>query len=233
MRLLDQWKIRGAVAVVDADFDRINRKLQLTPNVAYSATHDFDLDWIQPHIIEQYLIEVGDATKCGMAGTATEIVKKIMAGLKPISVARLLNIRGQLKFKVSGVNAGDCFSGFRVNIEGYVDLLARDQRIDGREKRRLVQMIETAAKENFDLLQLTNGHDFHCALGACLRGDLGRRRDPQTWGSEVETHLRLAFSDSDFQQSDIFRELRVWEEANVPFRVIDKRFQQAAASGRS
>lgn len=230
IKLLNKWKLKGAIAVVDADFDRVNQSLKELPNVAYSATHDFDLDWVQPHIVERYLREVGDAEKCGMAGTATEIIKKIMEGLKPVSVARLLNIRGQLRFKVSGIKVDDCFSGFRVDIQGYVNLLTQHEQIVEPEKERLVQMIETAAKQTFDLLQLTNGHDFHCALGACLRSDLGQRRPHQAWGSEVETHLRLAFSDTDFQRSEVFKKLSAWEKANVPFRVIDERFRQAEAT---
>jgi hypothetical protein len=231
INLLDKWKMKGVLAVIDADFDRVNGTLKEMPNVAYSATHDFDLDWVQPHNIERYLLEVGDTKKCRMAGTATEIVKKIMEGLKPVSVARLLNIRGQLNFKVSSINAGDCFSGFCVDIDGYVDLLTKQDRISAQEKKRLVQMIEVAAKQTHDLMQLTNGHDFHCALGACLRADLGQRRPPQAWGSEVETHLRLAFSDTDFQRTEIFEKLDAWEKANVPYRVIDKRFRQAEPVG--
>ncbi|MER9371890.1 DUF4435 domain-containing protein [Mesorhizobium sp. M0491] len=231
IRLLDKWSLKGVVAVVDADFDRVNQSLKEMPNIAYSATHDFDLDWVQPHILERYLREVGDPAKCGMVGTSTEIITRIMEGLKPVSVARLWNIRGQLKFKVSGINVDDCFSGFRVNIEGYVNLLTQQERISDQEKNDLVQMLEAAAKQKFDLLQLTNGHDFHCALGACLRADLGERRSPQAWGSEVESHLRLAFSDADFQCSEIFEKLRAWEKANVPFRVIDGRFRPAEVAG--
>jgi len=111
-----------------------------------------------------------------------------------------------------------------VDIKSYVRTLAQASGATEAERQRTEELIVQKASGDFDLMQLTNGHDFYCALGACLRTELGRRRVPQTWGSEVEMHIRLTFRDEDFRATSIFRQLREWEKRNVPYGVVHDRF---------
>jgi hypothetical protein len=94
----------GALGVVDADFDRIEGKLERHEGLVYSEAHDFDLDWANANVIERYLAEVGEKAKCVLHGPAVDVIGKILDGLKPVSVARLLNHRKQILHKLSGID---------------------------------------------------------------------------------------------------------------------------------
>ncbi|WP_160320355.1 hypothetical protein, partial [Rhizobium ecuadorense] len=106
--------------------------------------------------------------------------------------ARLLNTEKKIPFKVSHLDAGDYFDKFAVDIDQYLADLTKDSEISAEEYAALGSLIASTANRNFDLKQLTNGHDFYSALGASLRGDIGDRKQAQTFGNECEIHIRLS-----------------------------------------
>ncbi len=218
--LLYEDGFAGTLAVVDADFDRIAGSLKEHEGIAYSEKHDLDLDWSKPAIVGRYLSEVGDKSKYSAHGSASDIIEKIMTGLKPISIARFLNHRGQINLKLSGVNAARCLKDFCVDIDQYVALVFEGRVVPQKKRDDLKSKIVSNLSRTYDLWQLTNGHDFYCALGACLQNVLGSRAPAQTWGKEVEVHLRLACDESEFKAMTIYAAIRNWTQENAPFRIL-------------
>ena len=210
----------GPIATVDADFDRIIGTIKLHEGIVYSDKHDLDLDWLTPDILERYLLEVGDRAKYTFCGSASEIIEKIMLGLKPISVAKLLNKQGLIRYKLSEINAGKCFAGFKVDIGSYVGMIFEGHPANTIKVNELKSKIADMMHNDFDLWQLTNGHDFHCALGVSLRNELGNRTPSQTRGSEVKSHLRLANDEKDFKTTTVYAAICAWTEENSPFRIL-------------
>ena len=86
-----------------------------------------------------------------------------------------------------------------------------------------IEITKEMTKNNNDL-QMSNGHDMCCALGKMLRSEIGSRRHQQSWGSEVEAHIRMNFDDSDFKSLMIFADIKAWEARNSGFNVVDERF---------
>ncbi|WP_210168074.1 hypothetical protein, partial [Rhizobium ecuadorense] len=54
MEILKERSPAGLLAVVDADFDRIQGKLANDARVIYSESHDFDLDWMFEDLLANY-----------------------------------------------------------------------------------------------------------------------------------------------------------------------------------
>lgn len=220
-KMLYEDGFEGCLAIVDADFDRLTRKLQVHEGIIYSERHDLDLDWAQPNVVKRYLAEAGDKTKCAVHGPTDKIIMKVMEGLRPVSVARLLNHLKQISQKLSEINVVDCFRSFSVDLDDYLALIFQGYSPTAGVRDAVKQKISQAMRaRNYDLYQLTNGHDFHCALGACLMNELGSRKSPQAWGKEVEMHLRLAFDTEDFKASFVFNAICQWVSENPPFRIL-------------
>ena len=209
----------GAVCVVDADFDRILDRLEEHEGIIYSEGHDFDLDWIHPTILSRYLRETGDQAKCSAFRSMEDLVVKIMLGLKPVSVARLLNRKRQIEYKVSHIDISDIYNNFEIDLDSYVNLIVGSS-APGKTRSAVKDLIEKNTLLEYNLYQLTNGHDFHCALGACLRVELGSRKAQQTWGREVAKHLRLGFREQEFQDCTVYRKICEWENENSPYRIL-------------
>ncbi|WLF96470.1 DUF4435 domain-containing protein [Brucella intermedia] len=220
LRKMTGRKRSGVVVMIDADFDRINGCLLKDPSVIYSTRHDFDMDWLDERRLEKYLRQVGDSMKVNGEGGAWAVLEKILQGLKRISAARYLNDTKKIPFKVSNIRASDHFDNFNVNLDSYVDALTDGSDLSVNEVEALKKQIEETSKLQFDLMQFTNGHDVHCALGKSLQSNLGSRKGAHTFGSEVELHIRLIYSEHDFLESDVFRNLTAWEARNQNFKVL-------------
>ncbi|MDH6275592.1 hypothetical protein M2311_005692 [Rhizobium leguminosarum] len=233
MEILKERSPAGLLAVVDADFDRIQGKLANDARVIYSESHDFDLDWMFEDLLAHYLEEVADPNKVAAAGGVAHIIQKILDGLRPISAARLLNTEKKIPFKVSHLDAGDYFDKFAVDIDQYLADLTKDSEISAEEYAALGSLIASTANRNFDLKQLTNGHDFYSALGASLRGDIGDRKQAQTFGNECEIHIRLSFTPEIFKQTLLYTNLIAWEQANPRHSVLKPELTPPAADSQA
>lgn len=231
--LLQQKPPAGIIAILDADFDRMLNRLSKDVRVVYSDRHDFDLDWITPDILGLYLEQVGEDSKVVAHGGASAIFDKIVDGLRPISSARHLNAKRLIPYKVSHLNAGDYFLNFSVRLDRYIDDLIGKATINEQQKKELRVAIESNAQGNHDLLQFTNGHDFHCALGASLRCELGARKEAQSYGSECELHFRLVFNNDKFKETKLYKSILSWENTNNGFFVLKDELRPSPSSGKT
>lgn len=215
----------GVVALIDADFDRIKGCLWEDPCVIYSTRHDFDMDWLDEQRLGKYLRQVGDSEKVDSEGGAWAVLEKILQSLKPISAARYLNDTKKIPYKVSSIRASDHFENFIVNLDSYVNALTSSFDLSLSEIDDLKKQIKEISEIQFDLMQFTNGHDVHCALGKSLQSGLGSRRGAHTFGSEIELHLRLIYSESDFIKSEVFQSLCAWEARNQSYKVLKQKLR--------
>ena len=117
----------GAVAVIGADFDRVTEKLLVHEGLIYSASHDLDLDWATPAVVDKYLSEVGDVAKLGLHGSADDLIAKILIGLTPVSVARLLNHLKHIRHKLSDIDVSECFVSLSVDVDRYIELVFKER----------------------------------------------------------------------------------------------------------
>lgn len=231
IRLLSEDGFLGVLAVLDCDFDRILKRLVEHENIVYSDLHDYDIEWITDDVFRRYLFQVGDSAKCSAMGGHQQILQKVLKGIKPLSILKLLNANGNIRFKLSMLKMEDFSDGFSVDIDKLVDGVFEGRTADANAKADLRQKIERLVPRNFDLLQISNGHDVMTAIGLALRGGIGSRSIPQTWGSEIELHLRLTFTDAEFMKASIYNGIIEWEYLNNPYRVIHSRLRPKSISG--
>ncbi len=223
IKLLYEDGFAGVLGVIDADFGRVDDSLEEHEGLIYSDAHDFDLDWARPNVVERYLTQVTDPERRKTRGSAGEVIDKILEGLKPVSVTRFLNHRRVIRFQLAEIDIAPCFVDFVVDVAGYVDLIFANRLTTNDVKQALKKQLEQASTQPYDLRQLTNGHDFYCALGACLREGLASRQRSQTRSSEVEIHLRLAFTDDDFKALPLYGQITMWSHDNKPYRILQSR----------
>jgi len=181
------------------------------------------MDWITESVIRKYLVEAGDVEKYELHGSTATIIDKIMLCLKPISVARYLNYSNWISYKLSDIDITKCLSGFVLDLDAYVDLIFLNRTASDAMKSAIKGQIMGGVRQDYDLRQLTNGHDFFCALGICLRTELGSRREVHTWGSEVEMHIRLIYGDTEFRESQLYKDICFWLSENSKYSIFHMR----------
>lgn len=223
--LLSDEGFLGILAVVDADFDRIFDTLYEHENIIYSEHHDLDLDWAISNALSKYLGEVADPTKLATYGSITDLSCVLLSGLKPVSLLKYLNMQNSYNLKLREVRFDILASGLEVDFDSYFTAVADAQSASRVPNSSIKTNVYNLLERQFDLHQITSGHDFCCLLGLGLRDHLGDRRAVHSWASEIEMGLRLAFSDGDFTASSLFPLIIAWEEENSPYVIVADRLR--------
>lgn len=209
VKKLNEAKFHGFVALADADFDRLTGVIADLDNLIYSENHDFEIDVIRTDVFSRYLREVAEEDLCEKVGGFDAVSKQIADGLRPLSAAKLANAKGLINVKFPDVNWLPAFDGFQINAERLAYIILKKSN-PGREQIDAFLGIVDAEK-SAEIWQATNGHDFAEALGACLRLCIAKRKHPQTTGDEVERHLRLALSETDFRSMGVYERILEWQ----------------------
>lgn len=212
MKIAHEKEFVGCIGLADADFDRVLGRLEQLPDLIYSECYDFDMDTIRTEATSRYLRLAGDEDKCKSIGSHDKIVDSIVLSLSPVSHAKLANEMFRLGYPVGNVQWYKFYEDFQIDKGKLVAGILGKTVCEVGKVEKLKAHIESAAANNFDLHQITNGHDFCWALGVNLRKKLGDRNKNQTIGKEVEMHLRLAISESDFKTMSVFDSIVQWEK---------------------
>lgn len=210
----------GAVGMVDADFDRLLNLVTQHEGLIWSDGHDFDLDTAITTVFERYLGEVADPAKVAASGGPRAFLAGLLSALKPLSALRFANEKHGLGYSLTQLEHDKFFDGATVDIEKLIEYVSWGKFSSTAQRDALRSHIQRYATAPIDLIQMTCGHDFCAALGIALRAQLGSRKSPQTWRSEIEMHFRLALDFGHLKETGVVAALSSWEAANEPYRVL-------------
>jgi len=218
LNAVDLVQQRGGTDVlgfVDADFDRLMGALAENEDVIHSASHDFDVDLCRTDAMDRYLREVAMDDRVGAEGGAGAVLASLMQSLRPLSALRYANERHQLGYSLKNVDLEDFFDGSMINRGAMVNAVSAGRFAGAVHRETLRAHVDNYTDATFPNEQFTNGHDLVSALGIALRKRLADRRPPQTWRSEVEAHLRLAFDHIDFASCGLAARISEWQYAET------------------
>lgn len=221
----------GFVAVLDADFDRVDGSLPTDPNVVWTDVHDLEVHLIASRALDKVLIERGSRTKCdGFEAEEQRTVREaLLARAVALGRLRWLSRRDALALTFRK-SSGESFryvdygkfcdrSSWRVDEEKLVQEVLN---FSVQPRLRVADLLERMARlpevANEAVLQLCVGHDLVGLLMVGLRSRLGSQNYKM---EELEERLRLAFERGDLEKTGMYQALRSWERDHPPFRIFD------------
>jgi hypothetical protein len=221
---------KGFIAVLDADFDRIEGTLLEDPDVVWTDLHDLESILVASPALEKVLAEVGSPRKI------EEFEQQERRPIRDVLLSHALWL-GRLRW---------------LSRREKLDLQFRKLPPDSREFRYLnyhsfcekaswrldhVKLVRTVlnfcsrhdlsvdsllarmkALPEADAWQLCVGHDLIGLLAVGLRAKLGSRNALSIEG--LQERLRLAFERAHLEMTAMYQALRSWERRNEPFRVF-------------
>ncbi len=217
----------GFVAVLDADFDRVDGTLAVKPNVAWTDYHDLEVVLIASPALDRVLVEVASSNK------VAEIEKAEGRSVRDILLAEGLGL-ARLRFVSRQRNLGLTFrkpsegsfrylaySAFCDKATWKVDLAKLVQEVlnfSNQPKLKVPDLLDAmAGVQSSDSLQLCVGHDLVGLLMVGLRKNIG---DRSLTIEELEERLRLALHKEDLERTQMYQQLREWEQQNAPYRIF-------------
>ncbi|MBC1257191.1 hypothetical protein GNE54_17345, partial [Trichormus variabilis V5] len=89
----------------------------------------------------------------------------------------------------------------------------------------LQQKLLNQKSNNYDPWQVCCGHDLVEILSLSLRKVLGSNKPSDIEPKSLERILRLAYEDVYFRETQIYSDIRVWENKNQPFQILRNTMQ--------
>lgn len=219
-KILEQSNFQGVLAIVDADFDRLENLLYTSPNLLRTDSHDLETMLINSPAFNKVLAEFGSEEKIGKFNRDVKLVL-LENGM---SVGYLLWIS-----KCEALNLtfdGITFSKFIDEQTLQIDELKLIQEIKNKSQayslkdEDLRQQLNSRKSKNHDPWQICCGHHLVEILSFGLRRVFGSNKAADVEPNSLERSLRLAYEEIYIRQTQLYLDIRKWESNNQPFKVL-------------
>jgi hypothetical protein len=230
--ILEKYKTDAKILVlgiIDADFRRINGNITVLENLFMTDYHDTEIMMSFSGAWKKLLNKYSQETKLENfeKQNQTNLRDFLLKTLKKLSLIRLINEKQKLELKFkSSIKGGFKYIDYDdfVNsntLEIDLDKLLKTIENKSQKTGFLTQNIQFKAdlqgllEQNFDLKELSNGHDLMNILALSLSKAIGNyASSSKISASQLENDLILAYHFTDFQQTNLYADLKEWQTKN-------------------
>ncbi len=217
------------IGIIDADFRRISNEIPTEKNIFMTDYHDTEIMIISFVALEKLNILVDKEKIQTFENQQSKPLRDfILELIRPISVLRWLNHRDNLglKFKVRSRDKDDNYIDYKSFIdEKYkfnLDILLKEVENKSQKQgffkdKTIKQDFDNLLKNDFDLKELSNGHDFMNVLTMILKRIA---KNTPIKVADIETNFIFAYHLTDFQKTHLHQFLAVWETQKQGFKVL-------------
>lgn len=222
IEMLDRRRFQGALGLVDADLDHLQRAPVRSKNLILSDAHDLECQLLRSRALERVLLELADQDRL-MA-----LEQEEGRSLREALLARGL-LHGKLRWFASRASWGPDFQG-RLQLGNFLHpetwILEEERLLDGAATHpgcpvgRDELSLALGALHPEDPWRLCRGHDLVEVLRIGLKSRFGRRG--QQFGRDALSRaLRLACGREELGRDATTRDIREWERRNPPFLILE------------
>jgi len=219
--------ISGALAVIDADYDRLLGTVIQDPDIVATETHDMEMTLFRSSALDHLLGELGDANRIRSVGSTHHngVRGVILDAAEYLGAARLISRKHSWSVQFDGISYERFIDvkTLKVDAESMLrELRGRQARAcDGRSMTESAGELFTVERNSgHSLWDLCNGHDVVQILSISLRRLIGTRRVSEVPPGRLELELRLAFDPDEFRASVLHSAFLAWEARNPGFRLL-------------
>ncbi len=216
LRILEQSNFKGVLAIIDADFERLETLLYTSPNLLRTDTHDLETMLIKSPAFDKVIAEFGSEEKIANRDVRIILLEiGISVGyLRWISLCDDLNL------------------SFDININFFnektlqIDEIKLIREVKNKSQKHsikdedLQQRLTSQKNNGHDPWEVCCGHDLVKILSTMLRKAIGSNETADVEQNRLERNLRLAYEEVYFCTTQIYQEIQVWESKNFPFKVL-------------
>jgi Protein of unknown function (DUF4435) len=208
--ILEDSSFHGVLAIVDADFDRLEPSPYNSPNLLRTDKHDLETMLINSPALDKVIAEFGSEEKIAKFGNVRAAL--IEAGVS-IGYLRWISLRDELNLTFNGIK----FSKFINEQNLQLDELELIKEVKNKsqnfslDSRDIQQWMTKKKSDNHDRLQVCCGHDLVEILSLGLRKAIGTMKVEV---DSLERSLRLAYEEVYFQQTQLYSDIHKWRIDN-------------------
>jgi len=219
---------RGFVAVLDADFDRVEGTLPDDPDLVFTDFHDLECMLVASPALEKVLVVHGSVSKIAQFESKGERIREALLKYAEI-IGRLRWLSRRERLDLVFRKREPKGSEFRyLQYKDFCD--QKDWSVD--KKKLLSHVCNFSNRHDLvidDLLgrldtlpsadawQICVGHDLLGLLAIGLRQTLGNKTMD---ASAMQDSFLLAYEEAYWHETQMYRALCAWENRHAPFRIF-------------
>jgi Protein of unknown function (DUF4435) len=212
LKILEKRNFPGILAIVDADFDRLDAIVYPSPNLFLTDTHDSETMMLRSTALDRLLAEYGSEEKISVLSqdvrTILLTVGLSIGYLRWISKKDSLN----LNFKdIKFVKVIDDKKALGMNQDKLIEILCQRTENCCIKREDLKNRLLKEQNLQQDPWQLCSGHDLVEILSIGLRHIFGSMGQELVKSADLEKNLRLTHRPEDFLDTELYEKLKQWE----------------------
>jgi hypothetical protein len=224
LQILEGESFPGVLAVVDADFSRVEGAPTRSRNLLSTDLHDLECMMIASPAFQKVLSEYAKPERLEQfehksgCGLNVLLAKSAM----PLGYLRWLSLRDDLGFDFEGLS----FGRFLDRRDLHIDTGRLLTEVKNHSQKRspadseLKFAMQSLSCPSHDPWQVSCGHDMVEILSFALRRTIAARKDLEVKPEVLERDLRFAYERSYFKDTGLYKLIREWEFTHSPYRVL-------------
>jgi hypothetical protein len=227
--ILNRGDFQGAVAILDYDFLGLEDIKPEFGNLFFTDTHDIETMILKTRALNT-LITNYDVNKI-LSLFSVGIRKKLLQICKWIGYLRLINEKESLglafkrkpkkesntRYKYIAYKEFVDLNSFTINEKQMIKTVKNFSKKPALDVDHYLDKIRKMNKNKYDHWHLCCGHDLTNVLAIILNKIKSRLRINYEM---IESDLRLAYEESYFKKTQLFKSLLQWESNNQPFKIF-------------
>jgi ribosomal protein L13E len=225
-------KFAGVLAIVDADFDRLECSPHQSPNLLRTDTHDLETMILQSPALDKLLAIFASDDKLKEFGR--DVRTALLEAGMSIGYFLWLSKSEDLNLTFDGIKFKEFIDDKTLQINELKLINEVKNKSQPAAKAALSDPVEiqkriaAKKKDGHDPWQVCRGHDLVEILSIGLRKALGSNKaiDVETRSDErkgtLENQLILAYEAAYFFKTQLHQEILAWEDRNQPFRILQQ-----------
>jgi Protein of unknown function (DUF4435) len=220
LEILEKSSFQGVLAIVDADFDRLETSSHHSPNLIRTDTHDLETMLLNSFALDKVIAEFGSTEKIIKFGR--DVRTALLEAGMSLGYLLWISQREKLNLTFDAI----IFSRFIDEQTLQIDEIKMIQEVKNKSqafslKNEDIQKLLTNQKSSsHDPWQVCCGHDLVEILSLSLRKAIGSTKTADVEPNSLERNLRLAYEEAYFRNTQIYLGIRTWESNNQPFKVL-------------
>lgn len=224
IEILEQSNFSGVLAIVDADFWRLDSIPLPSPNVFITDAHDLEMMILQSPALEKVLREVGSDEKIKrFTDQQGKPLREILLNIAcPIGCLRWISLQENLSLIFEDIDLGKFVDErtLTINIIGMITTIKNKSRHHALDEAAFQEKVNDLINRGHDLWDICCGHDLTCVLSLGLRKAFGSNNAQDVRPEMIEKFLRVAYAFSYFSATQLAQSLRDWEVKHAPFQIF-------------
>ena len=211
LNVLENEAFPGIAAVVDADFWRLENHTP-SPNTMMTDTHDLETMLLRSPALEKLLDELGSDQKIETftAKTGHHVRAGLLAAALSIGVLRWVSYRDSLHLTFEGLTFSKFIDGKTLGLDQPKFIATVKQHSRNPDLQQPAALMAQVVQETSEPWDICNGHDMVKLLSMGLRSLWGSRKQDEVKPELLERNLRLAFEDTHFKDTALYRAMQDW-----------------------